>query len=281
MLKVALTHDVDRIKKHYQYFTYPLKALLKGDIKTALYHYASCFHAEPYWNFPDIIKIEEEYGVRSTFFILDETIPFKLFDKKNWQLSLGRYKISNPKLREAVQFLDKNGWEIGVHGSYLSYNNEELLKKEKQNIEEIIGHEIIGSRQHYLNWDETTWNIHKACGFKYDSTWGLSEDIGFREHKIKPFKPFNDYFTEIPLIVMDVPFIPKADKWERIVEIINKVEEEDGIFVINWHQRVYKEKEFPGYLSSYHRIIKMCKDRGAEFKTMGEFYHDLEKDWKE
>ncbi len=279
MLRVALSHDVDRIKKHYQYFTYPIKAMLKGDLKTALYHYASCFHPEPYWNFPEIIKIEEDFGVRSTFFILDETLPFKLFDKKNWQLSVGRYKISNKKLQETIKHLDKNGWEIGVHGSYLSYQDESLLKKEKQNIENIVGHEIIGTRQHYLNWDENTWNRQKACGFKYDSTWGLTEGIGLRENKILPFKPFDDYFTEIPLMVMDIPFmeIRSNERWERFYKILDTVEENNGIFVINWHQRVYKEKEFPGYKSSYEKIIRICKERNAQFMTMGEVYQDIVK----
>jgi peptidoglycan/xylan/chitin deacetylase (PgdA/CDA1 family) len=281
MLKVALSHDVDRIKKHYQYFTYPIKALLKGDVKTALYHYASCFYPEPYWNFPDIIKIEEDFGVRSTFFILDETLPFKLFNKRNWQLSLGRYKISNKKLQETVKFLDKNGWEIGVHGSYLSYQNEALLKKEKQNIENIVGHEIVGSRQHYLNWDENTWNIQRACGFKYDSTWGLNNAIGFKENKIRPFKPYQDYFTEIPLIVMDTEYIPTKNRWEKTLELMDILEENDGIFVINWHQRAFNEKELPEYRSSYIKIIEECKRRNAHFATMGEIYNDLENNWKE
>ncbi len=279
MLKVALSHDVDRIKKHYQYITNSFKSLSKGNLKNALYHYLSCFGPEPYWNFPEIIKIEESYGVRSTFFMLDETIPFKLFDRKNWQLSVGRYKISNKKLNETVQFLDKNGWEIGVHGSYLSYNNESLLKKEKENIENIVGHKIIGSRQHYLNWDETTWKIQKSLGFKYDSTWGLTNDIGFKENKILPFKPNNDYFIEIPLIAMDIPFMSIKNRWERLKTLMDTLEEKNGIFVINWHQRVYNENEFPGYNSAYHRIIQECKARNAQFLTMSEIYNDLEKNW--
>lgn len=279
MLKVALSHDVDRIKKHYQYFTNSIKAFLKGNIKTALYHYASCFHPEPYWNFPEIMKIEEDFGVRSTFFILDETLPFKIFDKKNWQLSVGRYKISNKKLQETIQFLDKNGWEIGVHGSYLSYQNEPLLRQEKQNIENIIGHEIIGTRQHYLNWDENTWSLQKACGFKYDSTWGLTNDIGLKENKVLPFMPFDDYFAEIPLMVMDIPFmeIKSNERWEKFYKILDTLEENNGILVINWHQRVYKEKEFPGYRSSYEKIIRICKERNAQFMTMGEVYQDIVK----
>ncbi|RLD74987.1 MAG: hypothetical protein DRJ10_16090, partial [Bacteroidetes bacterium] len=134
MLKVALSHDVDRTKKQYQYFTYFAKYLLKGNLKRALYHFTSIFTKEPYWNFPEIIQIEQEQDVKSTFFFLDESIPFKLFDKKNWQLSLGRYNVNQKKIENIIRWLDKNNWEIGVHGSYCSYNNEKLLKKEKENI---------------------------------------------------------------------------------------------------------------------------------------------------
>jgi len=277
MLKIALSHDVDRIKKHYQYFSYFIKSIIKGNVKNAAYHFSSFFGKEPYWNFPEIIRIEESLGVKSTFFFLDETIPFKLFDKNNWKLSLGRYNINQKKIEEIIKWLDQNGWEIGVHGSYNSYNNEELLKKEKENIENIIGHKIIGIRQHYLNWNENTWQIHKNLGFKYDSTWGLTKGIGLKQNKAKPFKPFSDDFLEIPLMVMDTPFMSLKNRWEEFESLINLLEDKNGILVINWHQRVYNEKEFPAYKDTYIRIIETCKQKNARFNTLSGFYNELNK----
>ena len=276
MLRVALSHDVDRTRKHYQYFSYFTKYLLKGDFKKAAYHFNSFLSKEePYWNFQEIISIEDDFKVKSTFFFLDESIPFRLLDKKNWQLSLGRYNIREKKISNIMQHLDKNGWEIGVHGSYLSYNNEQLLKKEKNNIEDIIGHQTIGIRQHYLNRDENTWKIQKKLGFKYDSTWGLTRGFGFKKGKTLPFKPFGDDFIEIPLIIMDTPFLSDKDAWSKYGEIVNQLEKVDGILVINWHQRVFNEKEFPFYKDAYVRIIEDCKSRGAKFATLSEIYHDL------
>ena len=31
MLKIALTHDVDRVQKTFQYLTYPIKNIIKGE----------------------------------------------------------------------------------------------------------------------------------------------------------------------------------------------------------------------------------------------------------
>ena len=275
MLKVALSHDVDRTKKHYQYFTNIMKSVLKGELKDAVYHCLSFFGKEPYWNFDKIIKIEQKYNVKSTFFFLDETISFNLFNKKNWQLSLGRYNVNNSKIESIIRQLDKNGWEIGVHGSYNSYNNKELLKKEKDNIENIVGHKIIGTRQHYLNLDENTWQIHRDLGFKYDSTWGLTEGIGLKENKINSFKPFNDNFIEIPLMIMDIPFMETDNHWQQFENLVNLLEEKDGILVINWHQRVFNEKEFHGYEQAYIKIIEYCKKRNAKFATLSEYYNEL------
>ncbi|MCF6243350.1 MAG: hypothetical protein L3J74_18685 [Bacteroidales bacterium] len=276
MLRVALSHDVDRTRKHYQYISYLAKSLIRKDFDNAKYQMQSFFSKdEPYWNFPEIIRIEEDLGVKSTFFFLDESIPFRLFDKKNWQLSLGRYKIRERKITEIMQYLDKNGWEIGVHGSYLSFNNENLLKKEKNNIEDIIGHNVTGTRQHYLNRDENTWKIHRKIGFKYDSTWGLTKGFGIKEDKILPFKPFDDDFVVIPLMIMDTPFIETKNHWKQYKQLIELLDKNNGILVINWHQRVFNEKEFPFYKDAYVRIIEDCKSRNAKFATLSEFYLEI------
>ena len=58
MLRVALTHDVDRVNKSYQYITYTLRNLLNFKFNDLKYHILSIFKEEPYWNFPEIIRIE-------------------------------------------------------------------------------------------------------------------------------------------------------------------------------------------------------------------------------
>ena len=272
MLKVALTHDVDRIHKTYQYLTHLIKAALNREFHSALYHISSLFNKKPYWNFGEIIEIENEYDVKSTFFFLNESIKFNPFSISNWKLSVGRYNIKSPKIVKIIKWLNKNGWEIGVHGSYNTYENEELLLKEKETLENIVGHEIIGVRQHYLNLNDQTWQIQKKCGFKYDSSFGYRNNIGFKGGKILPFKPLGDNFIVFPLTIMDSCFMNTANRWERFKELVDLAQEKDALLIINWHQRNFNEKEFPGYKSVYEDMIKELKKRNAIFKTLSEFY---------
>jgi peptidoglycan/xylan/chitin deacetylase (PgdA/CDA1 family) len=274
MLKVALTHDVDRTKKAYQYVTYFLKALAKGKIGSALGHIRNPFIPEPYWQFYNIAKLEDSYGVRSTFYMLDESIKFNPFKPQTFALALGRYDLMQPKIQDAVRYLDKNGWEIGVHGSYLSYKDKALLGKEKARLESIIGHKVIGTRQHYLNMDENTWKIQEELGFEYDSTWGFTTDIGIKEGKIKSFYPNNSKFKVFPLTIMDICFmtIPEKERWERFFKLIDEIEKADAVLVINFHHRVFNEKEFPGFRAAYIRIIEECQKRNAKIAPLKHFY---------
>lgn len=274
MLKVALTHDVDRIKKTYQYFTKVIKYITRLDIKKISNQIHSFFKSQPYWNFDKIIEIESKYNVKSTFFFLNESIKFELLNIKNWQLSLGRYDIESEKIKHIIQYLDQNGWEIGLHGSYNSFKSYELLSKGKKMVEKIVGHEIIGIRQHYLNLDKNTWRIQKEVGFKYDSSFGYTNQIGFKENKNLPFHPFNDNFVVFPLIIMDYCFMNEINRWNKFKDIVDKIDYYNGVLVINWHQRNFNEKEYPGYKNFYEDIIIELKNRNAIFKTLSEFYTD-------
>ncbi len=150
---VCLTHDVDRVKKQwYHYLVYCNKGIgvqvksffqkVKGD--------------EPYNNFKRIAELEMSYGARSTFLFLNES------HKELTTNFMGRYKITDKVVIDAIKWLDVNEFEIGLHGSYYSYNNEELLRKEKEVLEGIIGHSIVSTRQHFLNHDETTCRDRKS-----------------------------------------------------------------------------------------------------------------------
>lgn len=275
MLKVAITHDVDRIKKSYQYFTHFAKSVKNKNYRYALYHLQTIFCKEPYWTFPQIIKIESELNIKSTFFFLNESIKYNLFKKDTWKLALGRYNIYNKKLGTAIRWLDDNGWEIAVHGSFNSYKDYELLKKEKSILENIVGHEIIGVRQHYLNLFDKTWEFQDKAGFKYDSSYGYNENIGFKKGKYNVFFPLNNQFMVIPMVIMDNPFVHNCNNnWKVFLNLLNVSEQNDVLLVLNWHSNNFNEKEFAGYVSSFKAIINECLKRNAKFYRLCDYYNE-------
>lgn len=276
-LKVALTHDIDRTTKTYQYFTHFLKSVRNLDFSKAIYQISSFSQREKvYWNFEDIIEIENKFGVKSTFFFLIESISFELFNISNWKLSLGRYDIHEPRINEIIRYLDKNDWEIGLHGSFRSFNDVDLLKKEKMILERLLGHQIIGIRQHYLNLNKNTWKFQKEAGFKYDASWGPTRDIGFKEGRIAPFFPFNDKFIVFPLAVMDFNYLNSIARKTTLQNIINLCLKHQAILVINWHNDCFNEKEKPGFNKAYQEIIEICKSHNAIINTLSYFYNTFE-----
>lgn len=275
MIKVALTHDVDRTKKTYHYVTGIIKALSKGDISKAYYHFNSFFGKEPYWDIYEIAEIEKSYGLRSSFYMLDESIRFNPFKPSTFVLAKGRYDLFEDKIQEAIRYLDANGWEIGLHGSFNSYNNKNLLKKEKDRLESILEHKVIGTRQHHLNLDEKiTWKIQEELGFKYDSTWGDNYGIGFRDNRINPFYPNNSDFKVFPLVIMDFCFMKTKNKWDKFNELVDIAEKNNAVLVVNYHTAIFNEKEFPGYKSSYIKILEESIKRGARIGPLCEFLHE-------
>ena len=266
---VCLTHDVDRVKKTYQYFTHFVKTLKP-------YHLFSIFqNEEPYWNFEGIIEIENKYKVKSTFFFLNETKPPDLLHPQRWALSIGRYNFHEEKITGIIQKLHDGGWEIGLHGSYESYNDKDLLKKEKKELEDVLGDDVTGIRQHYLNLKiPKTWKIQEEVGFKYDATFGYRDSLGFRDKKYCPFHPLNNAFLAIPLAISDGALFSnyknEAEIRKICLSLINTAETQKGLLTILWHQRVFNENEFPYWSTVYENLIEECKKRGAWITTAGE-----------
>jgi len=277
MIHVCLSHDIDRIDKTYQYITKPVRALKSGKIGLFFrYIWSSITIRNPYWGFDKMMEIERKFGVRSTCFFLNESLKFKLTKPKSWKLALGRYDIHDKRVVRIIKELEDGGWEIGVHGSYRSNIDYELLKHEKNVLEKIVGHEVIGIRQHYLNFTDNTFEIHTKAGFKYDSTWGLTRGIGFKESQVKPFFPIKgSEYCEIPMTIMDSPFAETSDKWKEFDKIIDEIDRNNAYLVINYHNNNFSNSDFLGYDSDYIHMIEHLKRRNAQFMTMGEAYHQI------
>jgi hypothetical protein len=275
MLRVCLSHDIDRVVKSHQYITRSLRSLISGDWRGVYKQIKSLSDKHPYWGFDHLVEIEDSLNVRSTIFFLNESIRLKPWDLSTYQLALGRYSIKSEKITDLIKYLDRNGWEIGVHGSYNSFNNINLLKYEKNSLEQILGHQVRGIRQHYLNLNDMTWALQSEAGFSYDSSFGYTDNIGFKDNRIAPFHPFSDGFVVFPLTIMDMCFVNYPDKWSAFERIASECEENGAVLVVNFHQHVFHEPDFPGWGDDYIGIIQRCKARNAEFKTMGQWYDDL------
>ncbi|MBL7139307.1 MAG: polysaccharide deacetylase family protein [Planctomycetes bacterium] len=231
----------------------------------------------PYWNFERLMEFEDDIGVRSTFFFMDERGKFNPLRPRTFTLYRGRYTLDDPKIQHVIRHLEAGGWEIGLHGSYRSFNDESLLGTEKGRLETILGHPVLGVRQHYLRLRvPQTWQIHARLGFAYDSSLGYTRRIGYRAGTSRPFYPVDPttrkpiMVLEVPLTVMDRPLMEMARPQEQVWRCIEKARGEGGVLTLNWHQCLFNPWEPEDYPAMYAQIIRECQRLGAWIASIGE-----------
>jgi peptidoglycan/xylan/chitin deacetylase (PgdA/CDA1 family) len=275
---VCLTHDIDVVYLYTSKLSImynAAKSLKHGQIKTALKipFYKINKNWNPWWNFNDIMALEEKYGAKSSFYFLtldgeDLDFNFKIEDLEH----------------EMGNIID-NGWEVGLHGGHVAYTNLGEIKEEKTKLEKVLGKKVIGYRNHFLKFKvPDTWELLSKADFKYDTTFGYADCVGFRNGMCHPFKPFNLNTNEeidisvIPLTIMDCTLFDymKLDfnkAWDVTKMLIDTVEKNNGIIAILWHNTYMVDDK----LKFYEKILNYCDETGA-WMTSGE---EIWKWWRE
>ncbi|WP_254764996.1 polysaccharide deacetylase family protein [Natrinema marinum] len=277
---VCLTHDVDR---PYKTFQAPYDAIVERDLA----HLTSLVSDDrPYWQFDELLSLEEKYDVRSSFYFLNEKKllrdkrPQEWIKPRNWILFGGRYEITSDEITDVIRTLDRGGWEVGLHGSYESFDDRGRLRFEKEQLEELLDGDVIGGRQHYLNLQGTrTWDHHRRIGLRYDASLGSSTEYGFNgRYDIR--RPFDDEFVVFPLTIMETPLMestPSVDAaWRECKRLLVEAQEHGAVMTVLWHPRYINEEEYPGYRTIYERLIREAKAMDAWVGPCGEYYRRLE-----
>ncbi|MFW6017726.1 MAG: polysaccharide deacetylase family protein [Halapricum sp.] len=265
---LCLTHDVDRpYKRSHQALYYALA-------ERSLGHLRSLFAEEnPYWQFEEIMALEDDLGVRSAFYFLNEPGPFASDNPldwirpETWIQQLGRYDPTDDDIAAVIRELDDGGWEVGLHGSFQSGGDRERLRYEKEQLEDVLGHPIRGGRQHYLRINTPeTWQIQAELGLEYDSTLGSSSEYGFA-YDYGPLTPLSEAFTVFPLTLMEQTLPDPASRpqqaWQVCADLVAEARANDAVMTVLWHPRYFDEREFPGYRRLYRRLIELAQDVGA------------------
>ncbi|UWG47980.1 Peptidoglycan/xylan/chitin deacetylase, PgdA/CDA1 family [Halanaeroarchaeum sp. HSR-CO] len=277
---LALTHDVDRVRKTYQALYYAMTRRDPGSLLDLLPG------RSPYWQFQTVMDIESDLGVRSAFYFLDERSlfgerpPREWLDPTSWRLYAGRYDLAEREITDTVVELDEGGWEIGLHGSYDSYRNPDQLRREKRRLERILGHPVMGGRQHYLNLKRPdTWKYQAAAGLRYDSSLGSSSEYGF-DGRYEPFRPFDDEFVVFPLTVMEktLPAVESDPEraWAVCEDLLQEARENAAVMTVLWHPSYFYDRDHPNYGTIYRRLIERALEMGAWVGPPGEIYRSLD-----
>jgi len=270
---VCLTHDIDIL--------YKTKV---GKVLAALYnfhnsHFSACLHSLvqmrskkiPWWNFSDIMELEERYGAKSSFYFMvqDPGDPYYPYDN--------HYTYDIKDCETIIGELSDGGWEVGLHGGHTAYNDPVEIRKKKQRLEKVLNKNVVGYRNHFLRFRvPDTWEHLHRTGFRYDATLGYADCIGFRNGMCHPFKPYNLTkqgeidILEIPLTLMDktLNLYMKLDAnraWEMTKRLIDTVEMYHGTLTILWHNTCF----FGDQRKFYEKILKYCREKNA-WMTSGE-----------
>jgi hypothetical protein len=278
---VCLTHDVDELSKTYQWISRPLRFLARRDFpgfKDQINSFLQKIRGiEPYFTYDDIMRIEHDLGVKSTYFILKESGHANLSSKKTWYLYGRNRSLQSQKMRTLIRSLQSNGDEIAIHGSYFSYKNPLLLTDETRELEQIINDKVIGTRQHNLNLDvPTTWQYQANAGLKYDTTLGFKDTIGFRWGTSFPFFPNTIEkpipLLEIPLIIMDICLENLRNKESDCLQLADEVERYRGVLTLLWHPPVFNPLEYRDAREIYIKINQYCQEKGAWITRARDIY---------
>lgn len=213
---------------------------------------------DPFDNFDYQIELQKKHQLKPVYFFL-----FGHY---------GQYDKNINTRNRTFRFLIKRMLDyakLGIHPSYRTNDNPELLAKEKASLEKVVNKEINRSRQHFLRLmlPHTYRNLIDN-GITDDYTMGYAALTGFRAGICDSYN-FYDLDMEVetklrihPFMVMDGTLkdymkLTPADAINQITTLIEEVRQVNGTFISLWHnESLSDEKRWKGWREVYEVLIQ-------------------------
>jgi hypothetical protein len=196
-----------------------------------------------YDTFDFIMDTSERSGVRSTFFFLAAHGPEN-------RIGAG-YSLDDPRIRSLLRRIHARGHELGLHGSYASYDEPSRLRAELSDLQAACAQEGIeqdawGGRQHFLRWSGSLWAAYEEAGLAYDSSLSFADHPGFRAGICCEYPVFDLWqrrplgLRERPLVAMEVSLLQylrlgDAAALDRLTALKETCRRFEGDFTLLWH----------------------------------------------
>jgi len=265
---LELSHDLDYLKKTRSLkikqgaFNF-LNGLKNWDAEKLKRAISFSRTKQDYWNFDFWTNLEKKYALKSTFYVYSKT---KNGGPKKWLLDPSYDVRYNSKLQDKLKELIEKGWKIGLHGSFDSASNFELLSEEKEILEKAIGSKVSKTRQHWLRYEEIRTPFYHEKLFEQDSTVGWNNRMGFRAGIASKYRPYNhrekrafQHFV-VPQIIMDSNIFDYGfENQDKLIQQSLKMllrcrRVSNAHFSISWHPRTCNEEY--NWHTAYEKLLK-------------------------
>lgn len=214
---------------------------------------------DPFDSYSWLHRLHEENQVKPHYFFL--------LAEKN-----GRYDKNILPQQKALQALISDHiirYPVGIHPSWRSGDEHELLKKEVNILSDITGSKILSSRQHYIRFTlPETFRRLIDSGIRFDFSMGYGSINGFRASVATPFYWY-DLEKEQATSLMLFPFCymeansfyeqkystqQALDEMRYYYDIVKSV---SGTFIMIWHNHFLgTDKLFDGWKEIYEQFVR-------------------------
>jgi len=265
---VALTHDIDRIRRRTPKGLAGV-AKRRGPRGVA----ALLAGPDPWDNVPDLLEAAWQRGTRPTIFLigrnahaLDGT-PRRTYERRRAAIAAG--------VRAA-------GAEVGLHGAFASSEDGAALAAELAGLRAEIGGTVAGVRMHYLRFRyHETVRWLEAAGAAYDSSLAFSEAPGFAAGIARPYRPWlvgeerPARLILLPLAVMDTTLqshlrLGADEARARALRVLDRVRVAGGRAALLWHNTYLADDRAPGYGPLWGDLLDELLRRGATLGPAGD-----------
>lgn len=267
-MKIIISHDVDHL--------YPLDHLKKDLIleklwvrsflhlcsgkigfKTFLFRLTLPFRKRMH-RIEELMAFDRAHGIPSVFFFgMDNVLG----------MSYSREKAA-PVIRKVLEA----GFDAGVHG--VDYQDAGKIKAEHDAFQTLSGMASFGLRNHYVRFDEDTFQKMERAGYLFDSTW-------FNKKKLELRAPYKvGRMWEFPLHIMDgyICFPGKLKEGLEATRAAIRRAEAEGMpyCTILFHDYQYDSRYDPEMKLWYEETVRFCEENGYSFISYRDAIRELE-----
>lgn len=217
------------------------------------------FKHDPYDTFKYIINKQKQSKFKFlVFFLIGD---YSTYDKG--------INIQKKKFTTLIKHVS-DYCKVGLKVSYFALDNKEVLKKEKQTIEQVINTSLIASRNSFskLNLPETYRNMVEL-EIAEDFTMGYVNAVGFRAGTCTPFFFYDlDYEVQTPLKINSYHLLDNAllktvsllDKKKVLNQLISEIKQVKGEFVCVFHNYTFSNDDRWKHFKELFNIVLESPD---------------------